>query len=148
MVKSAWSPHGKKMSSATIWVDVTTIKCTVLPKWAAESQYLIQLSHYAVWHGGRRSQRKEDKTTYCFFSCQHFGWWCPTCCTKQCHQTHFHVLSWQPRFSSLMSSVPSGLFMARKKFSLKSNQTRQVKPYPAHLCGLAPIPCLQVICFT
>lgn len=37
-------------------------------------------------------------------------------------------------FSPLMSSVPSSLFTAGKKFNLASNQTKQVKPC---LCGLA-----------
>lgn len=51
-------------------------------------------------------------------------------------------------FPPQMSSVPSSLFTAGKKFSLKSNQTKQANPYLAHLCGLALELYLWFICFT
>lgn len=105
VVKSTWKdiPHGNKMSPASIWVDVTTLKCTISAKWLTESQHMFSLPH-RFWHHGKRAivmeiqnPVVETKKPHIVFSCQHFGWWCPTRCAKQCHQTHFSDLSWQPR---------------------------------------------------
>lgn len=156
-----WSDLHEKMSQMETKCPqqqfgyVITIKCTVLPKWLTESQHMLSLPR-RFWHHCKRAivmeipnPMVERKNHLLFFSCQHFGWWCPMPCAKQCHQTHFHDLSRQPRlFPPVISSGPSSLFMVSNKFSFKSNQIRHVKPYLAHLCGLALVLYLQVICFT
>jgi len=120
-------PHGNKGSSATIWVDVTTIKCSMLLKWLTESQHMIEPLHppAPIWHHSKRAfiieiqnQGEDGKQPSFVFLLPKF-WLMIQHVSQNNAIKPISMICYDNQGFPLVLNIPSSLFTAGKKFNLK-----------------------------
>ncbi len=147
----AWSneesdaPHGNKVSSATIRVDVTPIKCAVLPKWLTESRYDLHIhcttSRQGSNHHSNANPNGRINKTHIMFFLPTFWLMMPhtLCKTMPSNPSPWLVMT-SKFFPPWCQVCPPACLVLVRHSILASNQTKQARAYLAHLCGLAPLP--------